>query len=134
MNKKGFTLIELIVVIALIGIIGVVVTISLTDTFKKTQERDCTEFIESIKEAGCTYASLSNIDTVSGERKPNCDRSVTSTCTYTIGQLIEQDMIDESVNKCSKNNEPLSTSSSNIRVVVKFDADGKKTCTVEGIE
>lgn len=56
MNKKGFTLIELIVTIGLLGLVGVVISVNMVNTINKQNEKKKQEAIELIEEAGCAYA------------------------------------------------------------------------------
>ena len=57
MNKKGFTLVEIIVVIGLLAIFGVAIGISLNRNMKKNQETSVKEFNQKIIGAANLYAS-----------------------------------------------------------------------------
>ena len=57
MNKKGFTLVEVIVVIGLLAIFGVAIGISLNRNMKKNQENSVKEFNQKIIGAANLYAS-----------------------------------------------------------------------------
>ena len=56
-NKKGFTLVEIIVVVGLLSIIGVTIGISLNRNIKKNEENKIKEFNQKIKSAANLYAS-----------------------------------------------------------------------------
>ena len=57
MNKKGFTLIEVIVSIALLALIGVAVGISLNRTLKNRNDMIYNEFIEKVKSSSMLYVN-----------------------------------------------------------------------------
>ena len=57
MNKKGFTLIEVIVSIVLLAIIGVVIGISLNKTLKNRNEISYSEFVEKVKSSAMLYVN-----------------------------------------------------------------------------
>lgn len=49
MNKKGFTLVEVIVSLALLSLIGVAVGISLNKIFKNQEVKNYDEYVEKVK-------------------------------------------------------------------------------------
>ena len=57
MNKKGFTLIEIIVTIGLLAILGVGIGVSLTKVLKNQEENSYETFIEKVKSASTLYIS-----------------------------------------------------------------------------
>lgn len=122
MNKKGFTLIEILAVIGIIGILGVVVSISLTKMLKNTQESECTDFVQEIEEGACTYASLTK--DVDGKKVPVCDRNL-GKCEIRVKELYEKGFIKDDKDKCC--DKPLTESK--IVTVTWDETTGEKTCT-----
>lgn len=57
MNKKGFTLIELIVTIALLAVIAVVSFVSITGVIKESRNKDCKNMETTIINAAKSYVS-----------------------------------------------------------------------------
>src|SRR5574344_1845978 len=57
MKKNGFTLIELIISIALISLIGISIGITLNKSFKKNQNNEYKDFISKVESSANTYAS-----------------------------------------------------------------------------
>ena len=57
MNKKGFTLIEIIVSVGLLALIGVAVGISLNKTFKNQEKMNYQEYVDKVKSAALLYAN-----------------------------------------------------------------------------
>ena len=58
MNKKGYTLIEIIVVIALLAAVGTFGAIGLSKVISNTKNQRYNDMIEDIKAAGNTYFTL----------------------------------------------------------------------------
>ena len=57
MNKKGFTLIEAIVSLALLSLIGVAVGISLNKIFKNQEVKNYDEYVEKVKSSVLLYVN-----------------------------------------------------------------------------
>ena len=57
MNRKGFTLIELIATIALLGIIVTISFVSIGKVIEQGKENDCKSLVSSIKSAATEYVS-----------------------------------------------------------------------------
>ena len=57
MNKKGFTLIEVIVSVGLLALIGVAVGISLNKTFKNQEKMNYEEYVDKVKSSALLYAN-----------------------------------------------------------------------------
>ena len=58
MNRKGYTLIELIVVIALVSIIGTFGVVGLSKVIANSKNERYVEMIESLKSASNTYIAI----------------------------------------------------------------------------
>lgn len=134
MNRKGFTLIEIIAVIAILATISIVVTVNMTKTMKKYTENDCENFKEEVEEAACTYADIKFDDNNDGIKEPFCDRSKNSftasnPCIITIEQLYSYGLINDEVNKCNGKKIKEDTTH-NIKVY--WTSDGTKICKYEG--
>ena len=83
MNKKGFTLIEVICVFALLGIIGVSMTFGLKGMIKNKNDNEQKEIQSKFKSACITYKSTEN--------KSNCP----------LDKLLKKGLITKDVyNKC----------------------------------
>ena len=57
MNNRGFTLIELIVTIALLAIISVISFVSISKAIEQGRKNDCISLVENIKSATNEYVS-----------------------------------------------------------------------------
>ena len=57
MNRKGFTLIELIVTIALLAVVSIISFVSITGIINDSKEKDCNNLVKSIKSATKDYIS-----------------------------------------------------------------------------
>lgn len=57
MNRKGFTLIELIVTIALLAVVSIISFVSITGIINDSKEKNCNNLVKSIKSATKDYIS-----------------------------------------------------------------------------
>ena len=62
MNKKGFTLIELIVTIALLAIISLISFVSINKAIQKSKDNECENIRKSIQSAAVVYFSNHRYD------------------------------------------------------------------------
>lgn len=111
MNNRGFTLIEVLVVIVLVVAISVTVGINTTGMLDKQKEKEITSYKETIENAACTYAELEGVDV---------DSTVTINALLTKGYL----------KKDLKNPQTKETvvSEKNKEVSITY-SDGEKKCT-----
>ena len=118
--KKGFTLIELIVVVGLIGIIGLIITANLTGAFSNQQDEQYAFFEETLVNAACTY-----IDRREAELK-KADCLEKKSCTVNLQTLLEFGLIVDSDLVNPKTGSKVSTSNT---VTISYDAEGIKSCS-----
>lgn len=108
MKKNGFTLIELIVTIALLGLVGIVISFSMVNLLDNQKDERKSEFKSIMEEAACTYVLLSyaswNGAYVEGDK------------------LIQEGLVEEEINGYKVSNYKVNVS----------NIDGERKCTLEG--
>ena len=90
MNRKGFTLIEIIVSVGLLALIGVAVGISLNKTFKNQEKMNYQEYVDKVKSAALLYAN--NSTEITNELNSNASFKILK-----VGELINNGYINESL-------------------------------------
>ncbi len=121
MKNKGFTLLELLVVVAILGSIGLVVTVSLNKTLKNTNQEECDAFVTEVEDAACVYVTLSR-------REHACSRPG---CELPLSALVTEGMVDTEKNACTGED---ITKSYDEKVKVTWDDAGNKTCEYLGVK
>ncbi len=113
MKKSGFTLIEIIVVIALLAAISVTVGVSMTGLFGKEEDKKYNAYKTEIENAACLYVEINNITTAETISKETIVRA----------GLIKKDL------KNPKNNKTILEDSTIIGVKVSWENNEKK-CSI----
>lgn len=95
MNKKAFTLVELIAVLVLLGVLGLIATITISNELKENKETLYNIQIDNIKRSAQTWAS-DNVFSL-----PDQDGEF---IILTLGELKQQGLSEDIINP--KTNEP----------------------------
>lgn len=119
MNKKGFTLIELIAALVIIALISTIVIINLDSVVNQTNSRKEADFKTDLEKAACVYIDLQ----ANASYKNTCYSS--GTCNVTVAQLISGGIITSDMeDPVTKQN-----ISPSLVVTVTWNNLGVKTCT-----
>ena len=89
MNKKGFTLVEILVSIGLLALLGTVIAISLNRVFKDNNIKNYNEYVEKIKSSAMLYVS-NTVDIIN-------DLNDSSFKIITIGNLTDNGYVDDTL-------------------------------------
>ncbi len=119
MNKKGFTLIELIVTIGLLCLLGAVIVTNLSSNLSSQQDTVYREFKRTLEEAACVFVDMNVGNTVRSTCKTSGSCQVTMSMLLDNGYIEESDLIDPREEKAIALN----------KVVRITYPDGVKTCT-----
>ena len=89
MNKKGFTLVELIAVMILLGVLGLIATVTISNELKENKESLYQTQLKNIEEAAKTWAdqNVFSLPTEDG-----------GTVVITLGQLKQAGLIGNTIN------------------------------------
>lgn len=122
MNKKAFTLVELLGTIVILGIIGMITTPVIQSTIDKNNTKLCNDQVESFKRAAKNYIAS------------NPFKNLKEEATITIGELIDEGYIEDSELKNPKGRNFSPNSSVKItyngkKIKYKYEkADDEKEC------
>ena len=95
MNKKGFTLVEVLAVIVIIGILGTIAVVSVTVISSKNKEKIYNSKVDSIELAAVTY--IQDNKNIYNEKKGN------NNCIYlSINFLLDNNYIKKDNNNCDE--------------------------------
>ena len=116
MEKKGFTLIEILVVIALVAAISVTVGVSMSKVFKNEDDKKLKDYYETIEKAACVYAEINNLN----------ESKIVNINTLLTAGLISKNLKNPSSNK-------LVTEDNDIKgVEINFSLDNnEKSCKIK---
>ena len=89
MNKKGFTLVEILVSIGLLALLGSVIAISLNKVFKDNNIKNYNEYVEKIKSSAMLYVN-NTVDIIN-------DLNDSSFKIITIGNLIDNGYLKDNI-------------------------------------
>lgn len=122
--KKGFTLVELIVVITLLTLVSVVVGVSFNKVSKQTKENDEFSFVEKVVSATNLY--VENSLTIKNDLESNKGYVIIKLDDLIKDGLISANMIDPDTNKVisensEKSKEIMITMDSNNTIKVKWN-------------
>ncbi len=87
-NKKGMTLVEIILTIALLAVLGIIISINAVGMLNREKDKTKTEQNERIIDACVTYCNLSS-------HKSNCPASTSATKDITVTTLYNDGLIDD---------------------------------------
>ena len=122
MNRRGFTLIELIVTLALLAVISVISFVAIGGVLNSSKENECKNLVSSIKTAAKEYVSDKRYAT--GDEKltvnENGEKKVVS---LTVSFLKEKNYLsgDFNENPLNKNDELYSANAILVDVYVRDD-------------
>lgn len=89
MNKKGFTLVEMITTLTIMILIGLVIVNNMANLFSKEEEANYEDFVFKVAEAGCVYFDVV-YDT---SRKSSCKSG--GGCMIRVDDLIKEGYLSE---------------------------------------
>lgn len=105
MNKKGFTLIELMAVIVILSFVATITLVNIIKIFNKKEEQNIATKNNIITTAACLYIELDNQKTLK-ETCMNIGCEISTSTLISAGILDSKDVDDEIIVKISKvNNE-----------------------------
>ena len=122
MNRKGFTLIELIATIVLLGIISSISFVSITKVLKQNKIDNCHTLINNIKSAAKEYVSDNRY------KNPFSTKRVETTAKY----LVDNNYLSQPIYDPYEKNEMTSSELTAIKVIIDlYDNYTVKTVTVQ---
>lgn len=150
LNNKGFTLVELLVTIALIGLAGTIIMVNMSGIQSNTDENQISKFKSKLTTAACLYIDKGQVvdnlslDTTTtnlklGNSTSNCTSSIKSReacknnsngCYVCLSTIIQEGLIDENLMDPETNVK--ASGETNIKVHVKWKANGsykEKVCS-----
>ena len=117
-KNNGFTLVELIVTIAILAALSVTIGMSITNMMGKQSDKKYQQYIDLLQDAACAYAETSS----------DCNLKA---CNVTFKTLVEKGLIDKDLTNPSKDKNPSQKTVSDFptKYVQVTWTNGEKKCT-----
>lgn len=96
-NKKGFTLVEIIVSVILLALIGLIIGFSLNRSIKSQKEKSYQEFVEKVKESALLYAN--NTKEIINDLNNNSSFKILKIEELINNGYLNENLIDPSINE-----------------------------------
>lgn len=122
MNRKGFSLIELLAAIVILTLISTIIVISFDKVFEKNDEKKYQAFKGEVESAACVYIDLNK----NKELRDSCYKN----CTIKASDLIEAGLINEELNDPSTE----TAIDQNLQINITWDSSEVKTCSIIGVD
>lgn len=140
MIKKGFTLIEIIAVLAILALAAIVIANSLSSSLAGRKVKNFEAYIEKIESSACAFIELSEarrqgvfgsigtLDNITS--KSTCIENGAAGCIIRIKDIIEIGLIDyDLVNPMAEPNNELNDYA-NEQIKITWNDSGEKNCRV----
>lgn len=96
-NDNGFTLVELLVTVALLGALSLIVGLGVSNMLRHQKEKQFDDYTEQLEKAGCVYAEHNTLTaSVCGSNAASCQIKFSALVT---AGLIEKDLTNPSTQK-----------------------------------
>ena len=109
MNKKGFTLVELLATIVLLSIISVISYVSISSVIKKNKVNNCRNLIKSIEGASREYVSDNRYNFTNRD-----DKVITAEDLFR-GNYLKNEIMDPFTNE--------KVNSENVKIIISLKSD-----------
>lgn len=109
MNKRGFTLVELLATIVLLSIISVISYVSISSVIKKNKVNNCRNLIKSIEGASKEYVSDNRYNFTNRD-----DKVITAEDLFR-GNYLKNEIIDPFTNE--------KVNSENVKIIISLKSD-----------
>lgn len=90
-NRKGFTLIEMLVCIAIVAALGVAIGLSAKNMFKNSKYSEYKNTMKEVLNSANVYLDLQDV------KENECNIFEVSSCNVTIKQLVEKGLLDKEI-------------------------------------
>ena len=119
MNKRGYTLIELLAVVIIIIMVATIVALNFDTILGKSNNKKIDSFDDDLERAACVFIDLRENASIKNSCYP-------SSCQVTVEQLITSGLILDDVVDPSTNQKV----NKNLTIGISWDENGIKTCTL----
>ncbi len=90
-DKKGFTLIELIVTIGIMVLLGIVIVVNMSGILSSQNDSDYEAFKNKLQDAACIYVETNWEE----EKRKECKNR--NDCTIKVVELIKEGLIEDTI-------------------------------------
>lgn len=123
--NKGFTLIEVIVVICLLGLVAIVIATNMVSLNGKQNSKEYKDYVNKVESAACTYYEKKEYE----EQRNLCkENNKSETCKIKIDLLLNKGFISEDLRNPKEDKKVTELKDQFVLISYK---DGEKICKLQ---